>query len=125
VTEAQQRESVTLLVSNEMVRIYKDLLGRGPTRATTAYAGPDTLLCTLERTLTTPELNMAELGEHHRLREMRMFFQHAREAEFRAAVEGATGRKVRAFASGMDTVADVSAEVFYLHPIGFADGAAP
>jgi hypothetical protein len=34
--------------------------------------------------------------------------------EFVAAAELATGRKVRAFVSGIDTAQDVSTEVFYL-----------
>ena len=58
---------------------------------------------------------MAELGEDGRIcREMRIFFQHATENDFRASVEQITGRKVRAFVSGIDTDQDVSSEVFYL-----------
>ena len=57
---------------------------------------------------------MAELGEEQRVREMRMFFQHATKNDFRASVEQITGRKVRAFVSGIDTDRDVSSEVFYL-----------
>jgi uncharacterized protein YbcI len=36
--------------------------------------------------------------------------------EFTDTVEGITGRKVRAFVSGIDTEQDVSSEVFYLEP---------
>jgi uncharacterized protein YbcI len=110
----QERQSVLLLVSNEMVRLYKDLFGRGPTRARSHWGGPDLLICTLEDSLTAAERNMARLGEHQRLREVRMFFQHASEDDFTTAVEKATGRKVRAFVSGIDTKHDVSSEVFYL-----------
>jgi hypothetical protein len=42
-----------------------------------------------------------------------MFFQHATEDDFRGSVEQITGRKVRAFVSGIDTGQDVSSEVFY------------
>ena len=45
-------------VSNAMVRIYKELLGRGPTKARTSYAGPDTLVATIENSLTPAERNM-------------------------------------------------------------------
>jgi uncharacterized protein YbcI len=38
--------SVPARVSNEMVRIYKELFGRGPTRARTNFAGPDVLVVT-------------------------------------------------------------------------------
>ncbi len=46
-----------------------------------------------------------------------MFFQHASDAAFTGTVEEITGRKVRAFVSGMDTEQDVATEVFYLEPI--------
>jgi hypothetical protein len=44
----------------------------------------------------------------------RACFQHVCEDDFRASVERITGRKVRAFVSGIDTGTDVSSEVFYL-----------
>ncbi|HEV7493989.1 Na-translocating system protein MpsC family protein [Baekduia sp.] len=103
-------------ISNEMVRLYKSLFGRGPTRARTNYAGPDTILVTLEHSLTPAEQTLAEMGEHQRLRDVRMFFQYAREDDFRDVIERVTGRQVRAFISGIDTRQDVSAELFYLHP---------
>ena len=108
-------------LSNEMVRLYKDLFGRGPTKARTDFAGPDIVICTLQESLTQAERNMAELGEHQRLRDVRMFFQHASENDFKETVEKVLGRKVWAFVSGMDTHEDVAAEVFYLEP---ADGRA-
>jgi uncharacterized protein YbcI len=104
-------------LTNAMVRLYKELFGRGPTKARTNYAGPDTLVSTIENSLTPAERNMLELDEHQKVREVRMFFQHASEAEFTRAVEEITGRKVRAFVSGMDTHRDVSSEVFYLEPV--------
>jgi uncharacterized protein YbcI len=103
-------------ISNEMVHLYKELFGRGPTRAWTHFGGPDTIICSLERTFTPAERSLAAMGEHQRLRETRMFFQHARERDFRDAVERITGRRVTAFVSGTDTTADVSCEVFYLEP---------
>jgi uncharacterized protein YbcI len=99
---------------NEMVRIYKEIFGRGPTRTRADWAGRDALLCTLEDSLTPAERKMVEVGEHERLQETRMFFQHVCEEDFRESVERITGRKVRAFVSGIDTDTDVSSEVFYL-----------
>jgi uncharacterized protein YbcI len=105
-----------MVLSNEMVRLYKNLFGRGPTRARANYAGPDTVLCTLEESLTPAERSLVAMGEHQRLRDVRLFFQHARERDFRDAVERITGRKVRGFVSGMDTHEDIAAELFYLEP---------
>lgn len=103
-------------LSNEMVRLYKEQFGRGPTKAVSHFAGSDTLICTLENTLTPAERNLAALGEHQRLRDVRLFFQHVTEDQFVEAVERTTGRKVRGFISGIDTTKDISAEVFYLYP---------
>ena len=104
-------------VTNAMVQLYKELFGRGPTKARSSYAGPNTLVATIENSLTAAERNMIELDEHQRVREVRMFFQHASERDFVEAVEQITGRKVRAFVSGVDTAQDVSSEVFYFEPI--------
>jgi len=112
------RERVDLqTLSNEMVRLYKEQFGRGPTKAVSHFAGSDTLICTLENTLTPAERNLAALGEHQRLRDVRLFFQHVTEDQFVEAVERTTGRKVRGFISGIDTTKDISAEVFYLYPV--------
>jgi uncharacterized protein YbcI len=111
--------SVLQAVSSEMVRLFKEQFGRGPTRVRTEWAGPDTLVVMLEDTLTPAERNLVELGEHERLRETRMFFQYASVRDFCEPVERITGRKVRAFVSGMDTEADgLSVELFLLHPPG-------
>jgi uncharacterized protein YbcI len=114
----QADRSITMDVSNEMVALYKTLFGRGPTKARTSYAGPDTILVTLENSLTKSEQNLAALDEHGRLRDIRTLFQHSSEQDFTEVIERLTGRKVRAFVSGIDTHQDVSSEVFYLEPNG-------
>jgi uncharacterized protein YbcI len=116
----QDRFSVQMQISNEMVRLYKEQFGRGPTKARTNWAGPDILVCVLEDTLTPAERNLVKMGEHQRLRDLRMFFQYAIVPEFCEPVERLTGRKVRAFHSSIDTLADgMAIEVFALHPEGY------
>jgi uncharacterized protein YbcI len=110
------QRSLLMQISNEMVRLYKTQFGRGPTKVRTNWAGPDTLISTLENSLTPAERNMVRMGEHQRLRDTRMFFQYASESEFREVVERLTGREVWAFVSGIDAERDVSSEVFYLKP---------
>jgi len=106
-------------ISNEIVRVFKSQFGRGPTSARTSWAGPDTLTVVLEDTLTPAERNMVRMGEHERLRETRMFFQYASLNELCEPVERLTGRRVRAFVSGIDTAVDgLSVETFVLHPKG-------
>jgi uncharacterized protein YbcI len=110
---------VLAAISNEMVQLYKDHFGRGPTKARTSWAGPDVLVCVLEDTLALAEKNLVKMGEHQRLRDTRMFFQYATVKEFCEPVERLTGRKVKAFVSGIDTEADgFSTELFALHPAG-------
>jgi uncharacterized protein YbcI len=112
--EGDGHESVRAEISRQMVRIYKDQFGRGPTKARTEFAGPDVVVSTLEHSFTPAERRLVEMGEHQRMRDTRLFFQHATEGLFKETVEEVLGRKVHAFLSGIDTTADVSAEVFYL-----------
>jgi uncharacterized protein YbcI len=103
-------------VTNAMVRIYKELLGRGPTKARSAYAGPDTLIATLADSLTPAERNLIAVGEQQKVRDIRALLQQASEHAFVETVERITGRRVRASVSGIDTRSDVSTQVFYLEP---------
>jgi len=113
---AAGEENPLAQLSMAMVKVYKEQFGRGPTRARSSWAGPDTIVCQLWETLTQSERTMAALGEHQRLRDMRLFFQDVAEAEFREAVERLFGRRVRAFISGIDTREDVAVELFVLDP---------
>jgi uncharacterized protein YbcI len=107
-------DSIRAEISREMVRLYKELFGRGPTKARTEFAGADLVICTLENTFTPAERSLAEMGEHQRLRDTRMYFQAATADRFRGVIERVTGRTVRAFISGLDAGADICCEVFYL-----------
>lgn len=107
-------------VSNTMVGLYKASFGRGPTKARTDWLGDDTLIVVLEHTLTQAESNLVRMGEHGRLRDTRTVFQYANAREFCEPIEVITGRKVRAFVSGIDTEADgLSTMMFVLHPDGY------
>ncbi len=70
------QQSVLAEVSREMVRVDKEQLGRGPTRTRTQWAGTDVLITVLEDTLTPVERRLVTMGEHQRVRDMRMFFQY-------------------------------------------------
>jgi uncharacterized protein YbcI len=109
--------SVLAAISREMVRIYKEQFGRGPTKVWTNFAGPDAVLCMLEDTFTPAEHKLAEMGEHQRLRDTRLYFQHATKVVFCSVIEQLLGRKVRGFVSGVDTEEDISDEVFFLESV--------
>ena len=119
-----ERGSVLMQVSNAMVRLFKEQFGRGPTKVRSHWAAPDTLLCVLRDSFTQAEKNMVALGEHQRLRDIRMFFQHASEQEFRSAIEKIVGRRVESYTSAVDTKTDTSFEVFIFEPDSSADRAA-
>jgi uncharacterized protein YbcI len=67
--------------------------------------------------MTVAERSMVKRGENLRVNETRLWFQEATRDEFIHTVETITGRKVRAFMSGMDSYADVGVETFALEPI--------
>jgi uncharacterized protein YbcI len=111
--------SVVAAISDEMVRVYKEQLGRGPDRVRTYWCSDDVLITVLDDTFTPAERTLAVLGEHQRLRDTRTFFQYATVREFCQPIERLTGRKVKAFISGIDTEADgLAIETFILHPEG-------
>ncbi|HEY1480634.1 MAG TPA: Na-translocating system protein MpsC family protein [Gaiellales bacterium] len=110
-------------VTRAMVALYKEQFGRGPTHARSHFAGPDTIICLLEETLTPVERTLVRIGEQQRLRDIRALFQYTAERAFRTAVEEVTGRRVIAFTSGFDASADVATEVFMLAPTSGSDSA--
>ena len=114
--DAPEGQSDLNNISNAMVRLYKEQLGRGPTRVSTRYAGPDTIVVTLEQTMVPAEHALVEMGEPHRMTETRLMLMAAAEGEFREAIESITGRKVRALVCGLSAEADISTKVFYLGP---------
>src|SRR5579862_9642117 len=103
VSTATADRSPMLEISNEMVRLYKEAFGRGPTKARAQFAGPDALLVILESSLTVAERNLVAMGEHRRLREARLFISDALEDQLRAIVEQGLGRRTLAYVSGIDT----------------------
>jgi uncharacterized protein YbcI len=118
--DGTEKGSLLASVSGEMVRIYKEQFGRGPTKVRSNWSGRDMIVVLLEDTLTPAERNLLALGESQRLRDTRMLFQYSWIKQFCDPVERLTGRKVRSFISGIDAEADgTSLEVFVLHPEGY------
>jgi len=117
-TQERLPGNVMQAVSNTMVKLHKEQFGRGPTNARSYFAGPDTLVCTLEDSLLPAERTMVEMGEDQRVRESRMFMQVATSDRFIAAVEELVSRKVRAFASAIDPAPGVVFEAVSFEPEG-------
>jgi uncharacterized protein YbcI len=102
-------------VSTALVRLHKEQFGRGPTRSRSGMAG-DVLVCVMYDAMLPAERKMVELGERERVRENRIAFQTATEREFIETVENIVGRKVIAFASGIDPDNGTVFENFVLAP---------
>jgi uncharacterized protein YbcI len=106
-------------ISNAMVRLHKEQFGRGPSNARAHFAGRDMVVCVLEDVLLPAERKLVELGEEGRLRDLRLLFQYVEVEAFCEPIERLTGRRVRAFISGIDARADLASEMFVLHPNGY------
>jgi uncharacterized protein YbcI len=117
-----QATSTLMDVSNAMVQLHKEQFGRGPTKARSHFAGPDALVCVLQEVLLPAERKLVELGDPGAVRDSRVRFQVATTTEFVAAVEQIVQRRVRAFASAIDPVANVVFENFWFEP---SDGGGP
>jgi uncharacterized protein YbcI len=120
-----QGASILMEVSNAMVRLHKEQFGRGPTSARSDFAGKDVIVCVLENVLLPAETKMVELGDQNRVRDSRVTYQAATADDFVTVVEGIVGRKVHAFASGVDPDKDVVFETFYFERDGTTDGEPP
>lgn len=108
--------SPMLEISNAMVRLHKQAFGRGPTKASAQLAGADILIVVLADTMTIAERNLLSLGDDQRLREHRLFLEHALEDEMRSLVERILDRRTAAFVPGFDAHRDVAAVIFTLEP---------
>src|SRR5215216_6467337 len=83
-------------ISNAVVSIFADYLGRGPTRARTSF-GRDLVVVVLEETLTKAERRLVSDGEGETVVNARRTFQRTMRTDLVEAVERLTGRAVVAF----------------------------
>src|SRR3954447_939566 len=94
-TEAvSERGQRMLELSNAVVRIHKQLAGKGPTKAR-SHLMQDLVVVVLEGGFTRGEQTLHEAGHDRELLQARLAMQQAAEAELRAAVEQILGRRVR------------------------------
>jgi uncharacterized protein YbcI len=116
--DAPDGQSEVMAISSAVVRLYKEQLGRGPTKAHTHYAGRNIIVVSLEKTMVPAERKLVGMGEARRMAESRLVTMEGAAPEFCEAIEQITGRKVRAMVCGMSAEADISTKVFYLEPEG-------
>ena len=111
-----------LRISNEIVHLHSEYYGRGPSKAKT-YIQDDLVVVVLEETFTPAERTLIERGEGDGIHDIRRRFQQVMQDQFKAIVEEAMGRPVRAFMSETSLDEDIAVEVFLLGDAASPDGA--
>lgn len=104
-------------ISDAMVRVFRDFLGKGPDRCKTYWAGSDMLVILLGGGYTVAEQTLYDAGRGDAVQDSRHALQKALEDKSRAMVERLTGRQVVAFMSASHQSPDLSAEIFVLAPL--------
>jgi uncharacterized protein YbcI len=110
-------------VSRSVVRLHKDLYGKGPTKARSHMVG-DLVVCVLAGGFTRAELTLLAGGKGDVVRRQREELQSIARERFTSTIQSITGREVLGWLSSTDEHAQLSAEVFVLEPREAEDGAA-
>lgn len=113
--ERASGQEVNRGISNAVVHLYREHLGRGPERTRTTVRG-DAVLILIEDGLTRPERLLVANGHGEDVMRMRRAVQAALRAEIIGVVEEHTGRPVTAFMSDQHVEPDVACEVLVLGP---------
>jgi uncharacterized protein YbcI len=103
-------------LSNELVTIFRDSMGKGPDRCKSYWAGGDILVTMLGGGYTAAEQTLFDAGRGATVLDSRMAMQQTLAARMKETVERLTGRKVVAFLSASHQEPDLSAEIFVLEP---------
>jgi uncharacterized protein YbcI len=100
-------------IARAVVRIHRDYVGRGPTKAQAFFRG-NVVVVVMHDVMTRAELTLVADGQDDAVRKMRRGFQNAMRAELSGAVEQLTGSKVEAFLNDNHIDPDIAVEVFVL-----------
>jgi len=100
-------------ISNEIVGLYKQHYGKGPTRCRT-YLQPELVIVVLGEGYTAAEQTMFEAGRWYEVREARQIWQDTMKEQFVETIERLTERTVRAFLSANHQDPDLAVEMFVL-----------
>ncbi len=108
-----ERGGMLAAISNRIAALQRQHYGRGATKVRTLMDG-DVVMCVMEDIYIAAERTLIESGRFAAVRETRSAFQDAMALQFTAAVEEATGRRVRAFLSQNHANPDIAIECFFL-----------
>lgn len=102
------------LLANQVIRTYKRVFGRGPTKASVERAGDDCVVVHLRDFLTVPERVLVDRGHARLVADARRVLHDSIAIALASAAERATGRDVTAVALRLDPLSGTAAEVFTL-----------
>jgi uncharacterized protein YbcI len=111
----QRTFSPAVAISNHMVKLLANWVGRGPTKARTTL-NPNLVVVTFGDTMTRAESNLVATGAAAQVRNMRRIFHTEMREEAISGVEALLDRKVVAYMSDIDTDANVAMMAFVLEP---------
>jgi uncharacterized protein YbcI len=100
-------------VSNLVVKVYADRVGRGPTKAR-AYADRDIIVCVMEDTMTKAERTLVDSGRSAAVKQVRDALQETMRDDLAMGIEALTGRCVIAQIGTGTLEPDVSSYLFIL-----------
>ena len=104
-------------ISNAMVRIHHEHIGRGPGRSRTTIDG-DTITVIMHDVFTQAERTLIAAGHGDQVLALRRTVQAVMRDEIAAAIEGLTGRRVAALMSASHIEPDLAIEVCVLEARG-------
>jgi uncharacterized protein YbcI len=102
-------------ISNALVRIHRDYLGRGPTKVRTSVRD-NIVVVLLQDMLTRAEQSLVVARKTDEVLRIRASFQQTMKDDIVAAVEELTGRTVIAFMSTNHVDPDLACEILVLEP---------
>jgi uncharacterized protein YbcI len=103
--------SATAAISDQIVRLYLDSFGRGPTRART-FVQPQFAVCVLRDVLTTVERSLIAGGGEHEVEAARLRINESIDAEYIGIVERETGRPVLSHVARTRAATDIAVHFF-------------
>src|SRR3954452_4866343 len=105
--------SLGAAISKDVVRLFAEYTGRGPTKARTII-GEDVVVCVTQDSMTKAERRLVHEGESDLVVSIRRKFQTVMRDDLVGALEAVTGRTVLSFMSDHEAEHDYAAEVFLL-----------
>jgi uncharacterized protein YbcI len=109
------RVGVSDEISRSIVGLYKEVTGRGPSKART-YVHDDLVVCVLRGGITIPERTLIEHGKAGMVVRQRQALAEALRQPLIDTVERLVGRTVIGLTSGVQPDLEISTEVFLLEP---------